>query len=67
LEEIISGEGVVAIEWPDRLKGYLTVFLSIRIDILDDDTRKITLCSCRHENENMIERIDQKLKEKKWH
>jgi tRNA threonylcarbamoyladenosine biosynthesis protein TsaE len=67
-EEIISGDGVIAIEWPDRLpQNYLATCLSIKIDTMDGDTRKITLSSCRHENENLINRIDQKLKEKKWH
>lgn len=67
LEEIFSGDGVIAIEWPDRLpQNYLATCLSIKIDTMDGDARKITLSSCRHENENLINRIDQKLKEKKW-
>lgn len=67
-EEIISGDGVVAIEWPDRLpQNYLATCLSIRIDTMDEDIRKITIISCGLENKDLIEEIGKKIKERKWH
>jgi len=41
LEELESG--VLAIEWPDRLTHALPCALRVNIDILDDETRRITV------------------------
>lgn len=42
LEELI-GEGVIVIEWADRLKGILNYSMNIKIEILGDDERIIEL------------------------
>ena len=42
LEEKAVAEGVLAIEWPDRLTHALPGATTITIDILDDATRRIT-------------------------
>lgn len=46
IDEIIAGEGVVAIEWPDRLPaGLAPSYLRIDIVISPDDTRMFTFTS----------------------
>ena len=42
LEEKAVAEGVLAIEWPDRLTHALPGATMISIDIVDDTTRRIT-------------------------
>jgi tRNA threonylcarbamoyladenosine biosynthesis protein TsaE len=67
-EEIISGGGVVAIEWPDRLpQNYLATCIAIKIETMDEDTRKITIVLCGRENKDLLGKIGKKMKEKKWH
>jgi len=67
-EEIIFGDGVVAIEWPDKLpQNYLAKCLSIKIDMMNEDIRKITISSCGLDNKDLIEKIGKKIKERKWH
>ena len=41
LEETAVAEGVLAIEWPDRLTHALPGATTITIDIVDDTTRRI--------------------------
>lgn len=43
LEELGVRDGVLAIEWPDRLTHTLEGAKPIRIDIVDDTTRRISL------------------------
>ncbi len=44
LEEITESNGVVAIEWPERLpKNFLSSTIDVEIKIIDDDKRKIFL------------------------
>jgi tRNA threonylcarbamoyladenosine biosynthesis protein TsaE len=43
LEEIGIKDGVLAIEWPDRLSHDLAGALLIRLDVMSDSTRKITI------------------------
>jgi tRNA A37 threonylcarbamoyladenosine biosynthesis protein TsaE len=45
LEEKGVANGVVAIEWPDRLTHALAGATTISIDIVDDMTRRITASS----------------------
>jgi len=67
-EEIIFGDGVVAIEWPDKLpQNYLAKCLTIKIDMMNEDIRKITISSCGLDNKDLIEKIGKKIKERKWH
>ena len=46
LEELGIGDGVLAIEWPDRLTHDLPGARTIAIEIIDEHTRRIT-CSDR--------------------
>ena len=43
LEELGVDEGVLAIEWPDRLRHSLEGARPIRIEIVDDTTRRISI------------------------
>ena len=45
LEEKAVAEGVLAIEWPDRLTHAFPGATTITIDIVDDTTRRITAAS----------------------
>jgi tRNA threonylcarbamoyladenosine biosynthesis protein TsaE len=42
LEEMGASDGVLAIEWPDRLTHDLPGARLVTIDIVDDETRRIT-------------------------
>lgn len=68
LEEILSGDAVVAIEWPDRLpRNYPETRLSIKLDAVDEDIRKIIISPLGLENQDLIGEIGKELKERKWH
>ena len=43
LEEMGVADGVLAIEWPDRLTHALPSATSVRLEIVDDTTRAITI------------------------
>lgn len=43
IEELGVSDGVLAIEWPDRLSHGLPGATAVRIDIVDDETRAITI------------------------
>jgi tRNA threonylcarbamoyladenosine biosynthesis protein TsaE len=43
LEEMGVQDGVLAIEWPDRLRHDLPGAKEIRIELVDENTRRITL------------------------
>ena len=43
LEEIGVKDGVLAIEWPDRLTHELPGAMLIRLDVVDDASRRITI------------------------
>lgn len=43
LEEMGVNDGVLAIEWPDRLTHILSGAREVRLDIVDDTTRKIEI------------------------
>ena len=45
LEEQGVAEGVLAIEWPDRLAHALTGAMTVNIEIVDETTRRITFGS----------------------
>ncbi len=68
LEEIIYSQGISAIEWADRLPDKtLTSYLSVRIMITGEETRKVTITACGLENTDWIEKIRDNFKEKRWH
>ena len=41
LEELGVADGVLAVEWPDRLTHRIPAALTVNIDIVDDTTRRI--------------------------
>jgi tRNA threonylcarbamoyladenosine biosynthesis protein TsaE len=43
LEEMGAADGVLAIEWPDRLTHELSGARTVHLDIVDDSTRRIRL------------------------
>jgi len=43
LDELGVSDGILAIEWPDRLSHELPDATAIRIDIVDEETRRITV------------------------
>lgn len=45
LEELGVADGVLAIEWPDRLTHALTPATRVHIDHVDDTTRRISIAS----------------------
>jgi tRNA A37 threonylcarbamoyladenosine biosynthesis protein TsaE len=45
LEEMGVADGVLAIEWPDRLTHELPGATKVTIDIVDEATRRITIPS----------------------
>jgi tRNA threonylcarbamoyladenosine biosynthesis protein TsaE len=68
LEEIIYSQGISAIEWADRLPDKtLTSYLSVKIIVTSEETRKVTITACGLENTDLIEDIRDNFKEKKWH
>ena len=46
LDELGVADGVLAIEWPDRLTHQLAGARAIDIEIVDDTTRRISLADC---------------------
>ena len=58
LYEILGSEGVVAIEWADKLpKNFIIEYLAIHIDILNDKSRKISMAAYGIKEENLIGKI----------
>jgi tRNA threonylcarbamoyladenosine biosynthesis protein TsaE len=47
LEEKAVAQGVLAIEWPDRLAHALSGAVTVNIDIVDETTRRITVLDTR--------------------
>jgi tRNA threonylcarbamoyladenosine biosynthesis protein TsaE len=55
LLEIIHGQGITAIEWADRLQEDIsTKYLDIRLEIIDDETRKFFIDTCGLDAINLI-------------
>ena len=42
LEELGVGDGILAIEWPNRLTHRVSGAIEVALEILDDETRRIT-------------------------
>ena len=54
-DDIISGQGVVAIEWADRLPdGFLPVDVAIHIEMIDDTCRNFSIINYRHSKINLL-------------
>ncbi len=48
LDELGVDDGVLAIEWPDRLTHHLPGAKAVQIDLVDDTTRRITFDASIH-------------------
>jgi len=58
LYEILRSDGVVAIEWADKLpKNFITEYLAVHIDILNDKSRKVSIAAYGLRGENLIGKI----------
>jgi tRNA threonylcarbamoyladenosine biosynthesis protein TsaE len=58
LYEILHGKGVVVVEWADKLsKDFLAEYLAIHFEILNDESRKLTISANALEVSALIERI----------
>lgn len=63
LYEILRSDGITAIEWADKLpRDFLPEYLAIHIDIVNDESRKISMAAHGLRGEDLIKRI----MEKKW-
>ncbi len=59
LYEILSGNGVVVIEWADRLEDkLLSEHISIHLLIMGDKSRKISITAHGHAAINMLKRLE---------
>ena len=59
LPEILSGEGVVAIEWADRLDEYLpSEHVALHFEILADEARKIFISGYGCVGVNLLNKLD---------
>ena len=44
LDDILGGNGITAVEWPERLpENYLSEFIDVQFEIIDDEKRKISI------------------------
>ena len=58
LYEILRGKGVVVVEWADKLsKNFLAEYLAIHFEILNDESRKLTISANVPKVSALIERI----------
>jgi len=63
LYEILRSDGVVAIEWADKFpKKFITEYLAVHIDILNDKSRKISMAAYGLRGKNLIKNY----REKTW-
>lgn len=59
LYDILEGDGVVAIEWAEKLpEDLLTACMAISFNIVDDQTRKIDLIASGHNAEGLIKALE---------
>lgn len=57
--EILHGNGVVAIEWADKLdQNTLSEHLAVDFEIINDETRKITMTSYGHHTFILLEKLE---------
>jgi len=59
LYDILAGDGVVAIEWSERLEADLVKErLCIHMETIDDTSRRIVLIAYGHDADNLIRRLE---------
>ncbi len=62
LDELIYDQGVLAIEWADKLVHNLSGdYLIVQFEIIDDDCRKINLIAYGHNGINLIKALETQL------
>jgi tRNA threonylcarbamoyladenosine biosynthesis protein TsaE len=58
LDEMAGGDGVLAIEWAERLpRGYLTDFIAVNLEFQSDHGRRITLVASGRESRDLIKTL----------
>ena len=56
LDEYLYGDGVCVVEWADKAPGaFPTEHLSIRLEVLEEDTRRIRLAADDERHRSLIE------------
>ena len=56
--DILYGNGIVVVEWADRLPSdLLSAHLEMRLEILDDESRRISLTAYGQREENLLKRL----------
>ena len=59
LDELLYGQGVLAVEWADKLAHNLSGdYLVLQFEIIDDDYRKINLIAYGHNGINLIKALE---------
>ena len=60
LFDILSGNGIVVVEWADRLpKGLLSAHLEIRLEFSDDESRQISLSAYGQREKNLLKSLQE--------
>ncbi len=63
LDELLYDQGVLAVEWADKLANNLSGdYLVLQFEIIDDDHRKINLIAYGHNEINLIKALQAQLK-----
>ena len=61
LYEILEGDGVVAVEWAEKLpEDLLSTYIAIGFNIIDDETREINIIAYGHDAVGLIKALDTK-------
>ena len=59
LYDILQGDGVVAVEWAEKLpEDFLSNYIAIGFEIVDDETRKIILIAYGHDAAGLIKALN---------
>ena len=62
--DILSGNGITAIEWADRLQNHdLGERLAVHIGITDEDRRQIRLTAYGRSNKNLLKELEKNFRE----
>jgi len=61
LDELLDDQAVIAIEWVEKLAGDLPArHLSLTMEIIDDENRKVSLYAFGHHEVNLIKTLNKK-------
>jgi len=59
IDEIVNGEGVVAVEWADKLPGnLLTDYINLQFEIVGEESRKILLFGYGLQFSNLLKGLE---------